>query len=39
MEQAKTLAISLLTITAGVLIALKVKEYMDKAKVAAPATK
>lgn len=33
MELAKKLAIDLLVVTAGVLIALKVKESMDKAKL------
>ena len=33
MEMAKKLAIDLLVITAGVLIALKIKESMDKAKL------
>jgi hypothetical protein len=33
MEMAKKLAIDLLVITAGVLIALKIKEQMDKAKL------
>ena len=33
MEMAKKLAIDLLVITAGVLIALKIKERMDKAKL------
>jgi hypothetical protein len=33
MEMAKKLAIELLTIAAGVLIALKIKEQMDKAKL------
>ena len=33
MEMAKKLAIELLTIAAGVLIALKIKERMDKAKL------
>ena len=32
----KKIGISLLVITAGVLIAFKVKEQMDKAKVSAP---
>jgi hypothetical protein len=32
----KALATDLLVVTAGVLIALKVKEQMDKAKVSAP---
>ena len=39
MAQAKKLAIDLLVITAGVLIALKVKEAMDKARLSAPASK
>jgi hypothetical protein len=33
MEQFKKLAIDLLVVTAGVLIAFKVKERMDKAKL------
>ena len=33
MEMAKKLAIDLLVVTAGVLIALKIKEQMDKAKL------
>jgi len=36
MELAKKLAIDLLIVTAGVLIALKLKEQWDKAKIAAP---
>jgi hypothetical protein len=39
MATAKKLAIDLLVITAGVLIALKVKEQMDKARLSAPTTK
>jgi hypothetical protein len=39
MENWKKLAIDLLVVTAGVLVALKVKERMDKAKVSAPSTK
>lgn len=39
MENLKALATQLLVVTAGVIIALKVKEQMDKAKVAPPATK
>jgi hypothetical protein len=39
MENWKKLAIDLLVVTAGVLVALKVKEQMDKAKVSAPSTK
>jgi hypothetical protein len=36
MELAKKLAIDLLLITAGVLVALKIKEKMDSAKIKAP---
>ena len=36
MEFAKKLAIDLLIITAGVLIAFKIKEKMDKASLVAP---
>lgn len=36
MEFAKKLAIDLLVITAGVLIAFKIKEKMDKASLTAP---
>jgi hypothetical protein len=36
MENMKKLAIDLLVVTAGVLIALKVKEQMDRAKLSAP---
>jgi hypothetical protein len=39
MENWKGLAVQLLIVTAGVLVALKVKEQMDKAKVSAPTTK
>lgn len=39
MEQAKKIAVQLLVVTAGVLIALKLKEQMDKAKLAAPTVK
>ena len=35
----KKLGIDLLVVTAGVLIALKVKEMMDKARVSPPASK
>jgi hypothetical protein len=35
----KALALDLLVVTAGVLIALKVKEKMDMARVSAPSTK
>jgi|LauGreDrversion4_2_1035121.scaffolds.fasta_scaffold6074385_1 hypothetical protein len=35
----KKLGIDLLVVVAGVLIALKVKEQMDKARVSAPAKK
>jgi hypothetical protein len=35
----KALAIDLLVVTAGVLIAMKIKERMDKARVSAPSTK
>lgn len=35
----KSLGISTLVVVVGVLVALKVKEQMDKAKVAAPASK
>ena len=35
----KKLAVDLLVVTAGVLIALKVQEQMNKAKVSAPSTK
>jgi hypothetical protein len=38
MSNLKGLAIQLLVVTAGVLVALKVKEQMDKAKVSAPTT-
>ena len=34
MEQTKKIVIDLLIVTAGVLIALKIKEQMDKAKLA-----
>jgi hypothetical protein len=37
-ENIKKLAIDLLVVTAGVLIALKVKEKMDSAKVTPPTT-
>jgi hypothetical protein len=36
MENLKGLAVQLLIVTAGVLIALKVQEQMNKAKVSAP---
>jgi hypothetical protein len=36
MEFAKKLVIDLLVITAGVLVAFKIKEKMDKASLAAP---
>lgn len=36
MENLKTIGVQLLIVTAGVLIALKVKEQMNKAKVSAP---
>jgi hypothetical protein len=36
MELAKKMAIDLLIITAGVLIAFKIKEKMDKASLVAP---
>ena len=39
MENWKKLAIDLLVVTAGVLVALKIKERMDKARLSAPATK
>lgn len=39
MQNWKSLAISLLVVTAGVLVALKVKEQMDKSKVSAPIKK
>jgi len=39
MENLKGLAVQLLIVTAGVLIALKVQEQMNKAKVVAPTTK
>jgi hypothetical protein len=37
-ENIKKLAIDLLVVTAGVLLALKVKEKMDSAKVTPPTT-
>jgi hypothetical protein len=36
MENLKVIGVQLLIVTAGVLIALKVKEQMDRAKVSAP---
>jgi hypothetical protein len=39
MENLKTLATQLLVVTAGVLVAMKIKEQMDKARVAPPAAK
>jgi hypothetical protein len=36
MEDFKKLSIQLLVVVAGVLIALKIKEQMDKAKLTAP---
>jgi hypothetical protein len=39
MEQAKKILVDLLVVTAGVLVALKLKEQMDKAKIAAPTVK
>ena len=35
-EQAKKIGVTLAVVVAGVLIALKVKEQMDKSKLAAP---
>lgn len=35
-DQMKKIAVNLLTVTAGVLIAFKIKELFDKAKLAAP---
>ena len=37
-ENIKKLAIDLLVVTAGVLVALKIKEKMDRAKVTPPTT-
>jgi hypothetical protein len=37
-ENIKKLAIDLLVVTAGVLLALKIKEKMDRAKVTPPTT-
>jgi len=39
MQNIKGLAVNLLVVVAGVLIATKIKEQMDRAKVSAPATK
>lgn len=36
MELTKKIAVNLLTVTAGVLIAFKIKSMMDKAKLSAP---
>jgi hypothetical protein len=36
MENMKKLAIDLLVVTAGVLVALKIKEQMDRAKLTPP---
>ena len=39
MEQAKKIAVQLIVTAVGVLIALKVKEQLDKARIAAPTVK
>lgn len=36
LDLVKRISVSLLTVTAGVLIAFKIKEMMDKAKLSAP---